>query len=128
MHTIFEVSGFSCSRDIGVRILKIWASSAILDSTLSSFTQFRSFPGATEYHLVKFERNLPRAAELKRCNCFSNCRTLGAPIGQMDLRVGGHSCTGSAAGISAIHYCFRFLIFSARNGHGVENGAKFRTF
>jgi len=29
----------------------------------------------------------PRAAELGRCNGFSNCRTLGVPIGQMDLKV-----------------------------------------
>jgi len=33
----FEVSSFSRSRDIGVRILKILALSAILKSTLSGF-------------------------------------------------------------------------------------------
>jgi len=43
-HTKFEVRSFSRSRDIGVCILKIWASSAILNSTLSGFWQFRSFP------------------------------------------------------------------------------------
>jgi len=36
-HTKFEVSSFSRSIDIGVRILKIWASSAISGSTLSGF-------------------------------------------------------------------------------------------
>jgi len=30
-HTKFEVSSFSLFKDIGARILKIWASSAILD-------------------------------------------------------------------------------------------------
>jgi len=54
--TKFEVSSFSRSTDIGVCILKISVSSAILDSTLSDFGQFRSFPGATKYHLVKYER------------------------------------------------------------------------
>jgi len=33
----FEVSSVSRSRDIGVRILKLWASSAILDLTLGVF-------------------------------------------------------------------------------------------
>jgi len=44
-----------------------------------------------------FNAICPCAAELERCNRFSNCRTLGDQIGQMDLRVGGPSCTGSAA-------------------------------
>jgi len=58
VHTKFKDSSFSRFMDIGVRILKVWASSAILDSTLNGFSQFRSFPEATEYHLVKLERNL----------------------------------------------------------------------
>jgi len=57
-HSIFEIFSFSRSKDIGLRILKIWASSAILDSTLSVFSQFCLFHAATEYHLVKSERNL----------------------------------------------------------------------
>jgi len=54
----FEVSSFSCSKDIGVRILKIWVTSTILDSTTSEFSQFRLIQAATKYHLVKSERNL----------------------------------------------------------------------
>jgi len=46
---------------------------------------------------------------------FSNCCALGAPIGTMDLRVGGPSCTGSVADesidIDAIRFCFKFLNF-----------------
>jgi len=59
--------------------------------------------------------------------CFANWRT---PFGQMDFRVGGPSCAGSAADespdIGAIRYCFRFLSFwatfksGARNASGVE--------
>jgi len=105
-HIKFEVSSFSRSEDIGARILKIWASSAILDSTLSEFWQLCSCHGVI----------CPRAAELERCNRFSNCRALGAPGGQMDLsRVEGHSCTWSAADespdIGATSCCFRLLIF-----------------
>jgi len=54
----FGAYSFSRSKDIGVRILKIWASFTILDLTLSGFSQFRSFPGATEYHVEKFVHNL----------------------------------------------------------------------
>jgi len=47
--------------------------------------------------------------------CFANCSTLMLSFWQMFLRVGGPSCTGSAADessdIGAIRYCFRFLIF-----------------
>jgi len=56
----------------------------------------------------------------------------------MDLRVGGPSCTGSAAvestDIGAIHYCFIFLNFcsalnhSARNASGVEKRDKILHF
>jgi len=54
-----DLKSLSCRfKDIGVRILKIWASSAILDSILSEFSQFRLFHEATEYHLAKFERNM----------------------------------------------------------------------
>jgi len=92
LHDKFE----PCSKDVEVCILKIWASSAILDSTFSRFWQFSSFPEATKYHFVKFERICPRAAELELCNRFSNCLTLGAPIGQMDLsELGGPSCMKS---------------------------------
>jgi len=38
--TKFEISMFSCSKDIRARILQIWASSAILDSTLGEFDNF----------------------------------------------------------------------------------------
>jgi len=137
-HTKFEVSSFNHSRDIRVRILKICVSSAILDLTLSGFWQFHSFRGATEYHLVKFECNQPCAAEIEWCNCFSNCRTLGAPNGQMDLRVGGPSCTESAADespdIAAIRYCFRFFIFCSifkpecLEYEGLKNGGKISHF
>jgi len=62
---------------------------------------------------VKFERN--RAAELERCNRFSNCRTLGAIFQQLFYRVGGPRCRASAADenldIGAKHYCSKFLIF-----------------
>jgi len=129
-HTKFDISSFSRSRDIRVRILRILASFAMSDSTLSGFWQFRSFSGATEYHLVKSERNLSTcAAELERCNRFSNCRTVGAPIGQMDLRVGGLSCTGSATDESqTLLFCHIFLNQSAGNASGPKNGTKVRTF
>jgi len=52
---------------------------------------------------------------------FSNCRALGAPIGQMDLRAGVPSCAGPAADdsidIGAIHYCFIFLNFYSVLNH-----------
>jgi len=98
-------------------MLKIWASSSILDSIISGFWQFCIFHEATEYHFVKFERNLSRATELERCNRFSNCGTLGTPSGQMDLRAGRPycTCTRSAADqstdIGAVLCCFRFLNF-----------------
>jgi len=57
-HTKFEISRFSCSKDIWDRMLKIWASFAILDSILGECWLFFVFQGATEYPLVKFERNL----------------------------------------------------------------------
>jgi len=74
-YTKLEVSSFSHSRDIGVHMLKIWASSAILNLTLSGFTQFHGFPGATEYHF----------------------RTLGPQFGKQTSELGGPSCIGSAA-------------------------------
>jgi len=46
LHAKFEVLSFSRSIDIGVRILKIWASSAILNAILNGFSQFRLFRGA----------------------------------------------------------------------------------
>jgi len=59
----------------------------------------------------------PHAADLERCNRFSNCCTLGAPTGQMDRRVGGPKAHGicsrsdESSDIGAICYCFRFLNF-----------------
>jgi len=80
----------------------------------------------------------PRAAELERCNRFSNCRTIRAPIGQMDIGVEGHRYTGCAADespdIGAIRNCFRCFIFSPifkserSGGEGVENQGKMSQF
>jgi len=139
-HTIFEDSSFSYSKDIGVRILKIWASSAILDLTVSGFWQFCSFSGATEYQAVKFDRNLSTCGWVRVMYPFFQCRTLGALIGQMDLRVGEALAAWGLRQMrtqtSALYtfvwdffYFFApFLNQSASNASGVENGAQFHTF
>jgi len=77
-HTQFEVSSFSRFKDIGAGIWKIWASSAILDSTLSGFWQFRIFSGATESRLVKFE------CSLSTCGCVPNARNAGQNFALFD--------------------------------------------
>jgi len=98
-------------------ILKIWASDTILDSILSEFSQFRLFYEATQYHLVTFERNLSTCGRVRAMKPFSNCRALGAPVGTIDLRVGGPKCAcmrsaaDESTDIGAIQYCFRFLNF-----------------
>jgi len=46
-HTKFQVSSFSRSKDIRVRILKIWVLSVVLDLTESEFLKFRYLLEAT---------------------------------------------------------------------------------
>jgi len=130
-HTKFEASSFSRSRYIG-RCRPSWIRSLVGFDNSAAFRK----PQST-YQLVKFECNLSRAAELERCYHFSNCRTLGAPIGQMDLRVGGSCCMGSAADERAqttmLYYGFRFIfcpIFnqSAWNASGVEKRGEISHF
>jgi len=64
--TKFEVSSFGRFKNTGVRILKVRESFAILDSALTRFLQFRSFSGVTEYHLVRFERNLSHCGRVSK--------------------------------------------------------------
>jgi len=87
-HTKFEVSSFNRFRDIWVSILKIWASSAILHY---GFSPFRSFSGATEYHLVKFKRNLSTCGCVRAMLPFFQLSHFRGPPpnGQIDLRVAG---------------------------------------
>jgi len=116
-HTKFEVTSFSRSKDIGVRILKIWPSSAILDSILSGFSQIRSFPGATEYHRVKFEYNLSRCGWVRAIKPFFQRSHFGRPNWGNGSQCWGSRCTGSTTDentvIDAIHFCFIFLNFFA---------------
>jgi len=134
-HDKFEISSFSRSRDIGVRILKMWASS--VDSTLSGFSR-SAFLKLQSTILWNLNAICQRAAELERCNRFSNCRTLGAPIGQMDLRIRGPGCmvlrqmkaqTSMLYGVVLDIWIFApFLNQSARSAIGVENRCKFSNF
>jgi len=86
-HTKFKVYSFSRPIDIRIRMLKIWALSAILDSTRSGFSQFCLFHRATSIILLNLNTIRPCVAELEQRNHFSNCCTLWAPIGTMDVRV-----------------------------------------
>jgi len=107
-HIKCEVSSFSCSRDIRIRILKRWVSSAVL---------------------VVFHYS---TAETERCNRFSNCRPSGAPTLQMYLKSWG------TCGIwEPRHRCCKLLfrlfcpIFKPRVFRmwlRSKNGAKFCTF
>jgi len=103
------------SKDIGVHILKTWASSAILDWIFCGFDNSAAFLELQSIILSNLNVICQRAAELDRCYRFSNCLTLGAPIGQMDLRVGGPTCKRYAANdssvIGAIHIVLNFWFF-----------------
>jgi len=127
-HTKFEISSFSRSKDIGVRILKIWASSAILDSILGEFSRFRLFHGATEYHLMKYEHNPSTCGWVRAMKPFSNYRTLGAPIGTMNLRVGAlaaRSLLQMRAQTSSLHrLLLDFWIFAKSQRSECECGRK----
>jgi len=86
MHTPnFEVSSFSRSRDIG----SIYYKFGHRIRPLVGFDNSIAFFKATEYHFVKFEGSLCTCGWVNIYNRFSSCRTLGAPIEQIDLRVGG---------------------------------------
>jgi len=107
VHTKFEVSSFSCSKDIRAHILKLLVSSAILDSTISGFRQFGSFQSATEYHVV-FEHICPCVAELELFFQLSHFRGLNW---DNESQSWGPSCMWSAADnstdISVIHSVFK---------------------
>jgi len=133
-HTKFEVSSFSRSNDIGSRILIICASSAILDSTLNEYSHSAAastVPQSTT--LWNLNAICTRVAELERYDRFSNCRTLGAPIGTMYLIVGALAARRLRQMrpqllLSDFWIFALFLNHSARNTNGVEKWGKFSHF
>jgi len=58
-HTKFEVSSFSCSKHIGP-VYKNLGVVRYLRFDIKRVLTIPHFRGATEYHLVKFERNLSK--------------------------------------------------------------------
>jgi len=118
---------------LAVSMISIWASSA-----LSGFWQFHSFPGATEYHLVKFACSLFMCSWVRAMQPFFQLLHFRGPIGQMFLRVGGSTCMGSAADESPdivlytiVFYFWSFAPFlnqSAQKVNVVDNWGKIAHF
>jgi len=133
-HSKFEVSSFCRCRDIGVRILKTWASSAILDSTLSGFWQFQSSLEPRSTILWNLNAICPHAAELERCNRFSNYPTLGAilskcfsELGALDVchfpQIRAHT-SALYANVLGLWFSALFLNHCARNACRAKNRRK----
>jgi len=98
MHTKFEVDSFRHSRDIEVRIFKkIRRRPPSWIRPLVGFHNSAASVVPRSTILWNLNAIRPRAAELARCNRFSNCRTLGPQMGKWISELGGPSCTGSVA-------------------------------